>query len=120
MRYTRMYADDDGESHFEDIDVEMISRAVQPPNLPAAQSAIWPVERFRFLELPSGLDLTHPAPGRQFFAVLAGGLCITTSDGESRTFTSGDVVLAEDTTGKGHRTVSTGLDSALMAISELQ
>lgn len=33
---------------------------------------------------------------------MSGNWEITTSDGEIRTFSTGDVLLVEDTTGKGH------------------
>jgi quercetin dioxygenase-like cupin family protein len=46
----------------------------------------------------------HPAPRRQLFVALAGELEVTVSDGEARRIRAGDVVLTEDTTGKGHTT----------------
>jgi hypothetical protein len=46
----------------------------------------------------------HPAPCRQYVIVLEGEVEVTTSDGESRVVGSGEVVLVEDTHGKGHIT----------------
>jgi uncharacterized cupin superfamily protein len=44
----------------------------------------------------------HPAPRRQFYFPLSGELEVEVSDGEVRRFSSGDVLLLEDTFGKGH------------------
>ena len=48
-----------------------------------------------------------PAP-RQYVISLAGGISITASDGETRHIGAGEIVLVEDTTGKGHITRSSG------------
>jgi len=45
----------------------------------------------------------HTAPCRQYVVTLAGSLEFTTRDGEIFTLAPGDVLLAEDTTGSGHR-----------------
>ena len=45
----------------------------------------------------------HPAPRRQYIINLDAGVRITASDGESRVIGAGEVILVEDTTGKGHR-----------------
>src|SRR5437899_12550960 len=44
----------------------------------------------------------HPAPRRQYIINLDAGVKITASDGESRVIGTGEVILVEDTTGKGH------------------
>jgi hypothetical protein len=44
----------------------------------------------------------HPAPRRQYIINLDAGVQITASDGEARTIAAGEVILVEDTTGKGH------------------
>ena len=46
----------------------------------------------------------HPAPQRQFIALLDGAIEIEVSDGERRTFRGGEVLLLEDTAGRSHRT----------------
>ncbi|WP_179472155.1 cupin domain-containing protein [Mycolicibacterium vinylchloridicum] len=45
----------------------------------------------------------HTAPVRQLVVTLAGTLVFTTRDGEEFTLAPGDVLLAEDTVGSGHR-----------------
>ena len=44
----------------------------------------------------------HPAPGRQYIINLGAGVKITASDGESQVIGTGEVILVEDTSGKGH------------------
>lgn len=46
----------------------------------------------------------HNAPKRQFIFLLDGVIQIESSLGIVRNFSSGDVLLVEDTRGKGHRT----------------
>jgi hypothetical protein len=45
----------------------------------------------------------HPAPQRVLAIYLSGELEIEASDGEVRPLFRGTILLAEDTTGKGHR-----------------
>ncbi len=46
----------------------------------------------------------HTAPRRQFVVGLSGATEIELADGTRRRFGPGDVLLADDTTGQGHRT----------------
>lgn len=46
----------------------------------------------------------HVAPARQFIVLLDGRIEIETTDGQVRRFGGGDVLLVEDTSGRGHRT----------------
>ncbi len=56
-----------------------------------------------FREVQPTYDLDwHPAPRRQYIINLDAGVQITASDGESRMIGAGEVILVEDTTGKGH------------------
>ena len=50
----------------------------------------------------------HPAPRRQYIINLDAGVRITAGDGESRVIGAGEVILVEDTTGKGHLSKSVG------------
>lgn len=55
-------------------------------------------------ETSSGGSLAwHTAPVRQLVVTLAGTLMFSTRDGERFTLRPGDVLLAEDTAGSGHR-----------------
>jgi hypothetical protein len=94
-----MYADEAGETHFEDVEVAMAARGRA-----SELSEVFPVTGvvFRLTKADYDLDF-HPAPRRQFIVNLTGGVEIEVSDGEVRRFGAGTVFLAEDTTGKGHK-----------------
>ena len=56
-----------------------------------------------FRETPGTYDYAwHPAPRRQYIINLDEGVQITASDGEVRIIAAGEVILVEDTHGKGH------------------
>jgi quercetin dioxygenase-like cupin family protein len=56
------------------------------------------------MEAPAGWSTDwHPSSARNLFIVLTGEWEVTASDGESRRFSVGDVLLVDDTSGKGHR-----------------
>ena len=72
-------------------------------------SARLPATGIIFRETSPDYDLDwHPAPRRQYIINLDGGVQITASDGESRIIGAGEVLLVEDTTGKGHLSKSVG------------
>jgi len=120
MKYTRVLSDIDGESRFEDVEVEMRAVDFAPPAPALNLSEFAPTSRFAFLHAPIGwVGDWHPAPRRQFMIYLAGHVEGQTSDGRRRTFGPGSVVLVEDTTGKGHRSRVVGADDALMAVIQL-
>jgi hypothetical protein len=115
MKYVRLFAGPDGETHFEDVAVEFHSRPSTPLVLPTALSELVPADGFRFMSQPPGWRVEHHAPRRQFLVLLAGSAAIQTSDGEIRYFHASDVLLAEDTTGKGHTSWNDG-DDALFSV----
>ena len=97
---TRIYTDAHGDSHFEDVDIALkdagiVGRLSDPVN---AKSVI-------FREVVPSYDWDfHPAPQRQYIVLLDGEIEIETSLGVKRNFSGGQILLVEDTTGKGHRT----------------
>ena len=101
--YVRLFTDDQGETHFEEIQSTLarVDFAYgMPPVLVSEEIA---AEASSFFGAPSGWESDwHPSSGRHLFAVLTGTWEVTASDGEKRTFSKGDVLLVEDTTGKGH------------------
>jgi hypothetical protein len=112
LTYVRLFAGPDGESHFEDVAVEFMAEPPQPFLVSAWQSA----ERVRFLRFTPGFQGgTHLAPFRQFLVCLTGSYAMQTSDREIRYFKPGDVLLVEDTTGKGHTTWNEGTGVAVAA-----
>ena len=66
-------------------------------------SARLPATGIIFRQVPAAYDLDwHPAPRRQYIINLDAGVRITASDGESREIGAGEILLVEDTSGKGH------------------
>lgn len=109
MRYVRMYADPDGESHFADEEAELRPVDFAPPAPPLNLSVPISAKQVAFFEMPEGwYGDWHPAPQRQFFFFLAGEIEAEVSDGEVRRFRPGSVLLMEDTTGRGHASRSVG------------
>jgi hypothetical protein len=104
MNYFRIYADADGESHFEDVAVEMGGQARG-----SELSEMYPAVGVIFRRSPADQFIDwHPAPRRQFVVTLSGAAEVEASDGEVRHIGPGTVMLAEDVTGKGHITRGRG------------
>lgn len=104
MRIHNLYTDADGESHFRDIEIEWENES----NF-SKYSARLPATGIIFRETLGDYDLDwHPAPRRQYIINLDAGAQLTASDGEVRTINAGEVILVEDTTGKGHLSKSVG------------
>ena len=96
----RIYSDENGDSHFENISVPM-----HDAGLIGALSEQQAASGIIFREVVAEYDYDfHNAPQRQYLVLLDGEIEIETSLGEKRTFAGGDVILLEDTIGKGHRT----------------
>ena len=100
---TRLYADEYGESHFEEIEIDLTMTEYAPSAPPLELSSITPAKQFGFMRAPAGWSSDwHASAACNTFFVLAGEWEVTASDGESRRFPAGSVLRAEDTTGKGH------------------
>ncbi|MBO32559.1 MAG: cupin [Rhodospirillaceae bacterium] len=121
MRHIRLYADDHGESHFEDIIADLTLQDFAPPASPFYVSSQTDAARFSFFELPVGWGgEEHPAPKRQYFICISGCIEMTAGDGERRLISIGDVVLVEDTHGQGHITKVIGDESFVAALTQLE
>jgi hypothetical protein len=98
MRIHNLYTDASGQSHFRDIEVEWVEE-----RRGSKLSKRLPANGIIFRETQAEHDIGwHPAPRRQYIINLDAGVKITASDGESRVIGVGEVILVEDTTGKGH------------------
>ena len=107
MRIHNLYVDANGETHFRDIEVEWVEER------PGGKlSKRFPATGIIFRETAGDYDLDwHPAPRRQYIINLDAGVQITASDGEARRIGAGEVILVEDTWGKGH--LSKAIDGKL-------
>ena len=91
----RIYTGPDGQTHFEDLP------------LPAAEAshnvALQAGANLVFRSFPADyFSDWHTAPRRQYIFILAGQMEIGIGDGTTRRFGPGDVILADDLTGRGH------------------
>ena len=98
MQVTRIYTGDDGQSHFEDIAIEMIDYEMM-----GQLSDPWTATGVQFREVGGDYLLDfHCAPRRQLVVNLTGSVEIETGSGEKRVLGPGEILLAEDLTGQGH------------------
>jgi hypothetical protein len=117
MKYTRIFTDGEGETHFEDVEISLEFDQYAPPAPPFMVSELRPATRYGFSRFPAGwVGDWHPAPRRQFFLMLSGEVECTVSDRESRVFGPGSVILVEDTTGKGHLSKAVGSKDFIAAM----
>ncbi|WP_162958301.1 hypothetical protein [Nocardia yunnanensis] len=107
LRYTKIETTADGGSAFVDGRIELSVREVATGVIPQAVG-----------ELASGGALfvrsgefdsaPHTAPARQWVVMLRGSVEVTVTSGEKRVFAPGDLLLAADVDGLGHRTATLG------------
>src|SRR5262245_16590017 len=115
LNYVRIYADADGESHFEDVEV-----LLDQPMQVSQMSETFPSTgmNLRRNDREYTLDF-HPAPRRQLGINRTGTVEMETSDGEVRRFGPASIILVEDTTGKGHISRSVGTDERISVFVHL-
>ena len=103
MLIVRIYTGDDGESHFEDIDLPYEQMET------SERTAVENAENIHFRRYQPGSFIDwHPAPRRQYVITLEGQVEVGLGDGTKRIFSTGDVLLADDLTGRGHTTAVYG------------
>lgn len=118
MKYCHLYTDTDGVSHIEDKELGSTELDFMPPAPPVQISTAQSVENLILMGVPADwaeVD-SHPAPARQWVFILQGCVEFIASDGDSRRLGPGGILLAEDTTGEGHRSRIHGNDDALLAV----
>lgn len=111
FKVTRVYSDANGDSRFEDIRIPLNDKG-DIGFLSEAQKA----GTIIFRKVTASYDYNfHTAPARQYIILIDGVIEIETSLGDRRTFSTGEVLLVEDTTGKGHRTknITTAIRSSI-------
>ena len=96
MAFVRVYAGDDGQSHFEDLDL-------LPPD--ARESVSRPTTQLIFGRRPDNFTGFHTQKRRQCVIPMVGGhIEVGIGDGTVRQFGVGDAIVFEDMTGQGHTT----------------
>jgi hypothetical protein len=113
----RIYADAEGETHFEDVEFAFDQTDLVPPAPPVLMTALEDASRYGFeLVHPGWHGDWHPVPQRLLAVYLSGAGTIEASDGEVRHLLPGTILLAEDTIGKGHISRVTGAEDVLVLI----
>jgi len=98
IRVHNLYCDAAGESHWRDITIEWENEGPE-----GKTSARQLANGIIFRQTQAEHDRPwHPAPRRQYIINLDAGVELTASDGESRKIGAGEIILVEDTAGKGH------------------
>src|SRR5437762_167617 len=100
----RLYAGADQQSHFEEIELDLVERGDQSQTAELVAGSGILVRRFEV----GRSNPWHHAPGRYVVFTLCGAVDITISDGSVRRVGPGDVLLAEDLSGQGHETREVG------------
>jgi hypothetical protein len=110
--YTRIFTDDQGDSCFEDVTIELrqafsVQGVEALPSAPflASEGTFWVGSTTEWKA-----DALHTAPRRFIIFGVTGEYAVTTSKGVTRSFPPGSVLVVEDTSGRGHstKTVSDG------------
>lgn len=115
MKITRLFTGDNGQSHFEEIEVALKQHGGAETSRPQPAASIL------FRRTPPGLIIGdfHNAPRRQYLITLQGELEIETGGGTVRRFGPGSVLLAEDLTGKGHISRDVGTEPRISVLVSL-
>jgi quercetin dioxygenase-like cupin family protein len=120
MQYTRIYADASGESHFADVDIELHEAAYAPPAPPFFVSEPSPATAVAWTTIPKGWSSQwHTTPRLQWWFQLAGEVEVSTSDGKTRRFVAGSIVLLEDIKGRGHTTRVVGNEDVVAVYAHI-
>jgi redox-sensitive bicupin YhaK (pirin superfamily) len=119
--FTRLYSDLSGESHFGDVEINFTSVDYTASAPPLNLSTVLKASNVRFMEAPAGWSSDwHTSSARTLFIVFSGEWEVTVSDGESRRFAIGSVILLESTSGIGHSSRITSVDGSLAAMIQLE
>ena len=115
VSYTRIVVDENGDSHFSSGEIPMALGSYAQPEPKLGLSKTYPATTATLFSAPPGyFGDWHTAIRKQFLFHLSGISEIVVSDGETRRFRPGDIVLVEDTTGKGHTARSVGDEDILI------
>jgi len=120
VEYVQLYADMEGESHFQNHQIELTSTNFAPPAPVLDVSPIEPAAGCGFARLAAGwVGDWHPSPKRQWIFFLAGAMEFKVSSGDVHRAGAGSAILLEDTSGKGHQSRVVSDDAAIIVIVQL-
>ena len=99
MKVVRIYTGADNQTHFQDLDPDTFAKLAPKVGEGGVRLNQGPAKSFSDF---------HNAPRRQYVVVMSGMMEIEIGDGTKRQLGPGDVLVAEDLTGKGHVTRGVG------------
>jgi hypothetical protein len=105
MHIHNIYADETGETHFRDIEIELTEAG---PDGTTSKTLRATGIIFRTTPADWHFDW-HQATRRQYVINLDAPHQVTASDGETRTIGAGEIILYEDEHGKGHLSQGLGM-----------
>ena len=109
LTYTHLYSDANGVSHFKTEQLDF--KPLPGPNASQSLSAhvLAGAQGATLLRLRQGaVEDWHVAPRTQFLVAVQGESEVTSGDGKKLRVKPGDVLLMDDTSGKGHKTAAVG------------
>ena len=101
MKIVRIYTGADNQTHFQDLDPDAFATLAAKVGDGGIRVNQGPATSFSDF---------HNAPRREYVVVMSGAMEIEIGDGTTRQRAAGDVLVAEDLTGKGHITRGVGTD----------
>jgi quercetin dioxygenase-like cupin family protein len=120
LKYVKIYADENRETHFQDMEIPLKDADYAPPAPPIAVS---PHENATGVcaigFLPGWFGDFHPAPKHQWMMIMSGTLEIGVSDGEKRQLSAGTIAFLEEAGSKGHSTRVIGDEESILMVTEV-
>ena len=117
---TRVAMYDDDRSYFADDTMAFEVKAFAPPSGPIGVSPVTEAKTFLLTTADrSWVTDWHPTPRRQYVIMLAGSITVEVESGEKRMFKRGDILLLEDTRGRGHDSHVVSDEPAMFAMIAL-
>ncbi len=117
MEITRVYTDSNGNSHFEQVPLNM----EDSNNFGYISNDLGRVVKTYVQNtLPHHNFDLHRAPAKMYITILEGELHVEVSSGEKRVFGKGEMLCLEDVSGKGHKSKTTEKGSQVSLIMEVE
>ena len=102
MNYLRIFTGADGQSHFEDVEMELTEAEFIPGEPPVWSSATFWRGNAAPVMVPAGWGGGRHVAPTKVLAVITKGEVEFEAGGEKRRLGAGTILLFEDTTGSGH------------------
>lgn len=123
LKYVKIFADDNGETHFKDEEAIMTEAGYAPPAPPLWVGPQGKATGVTVVGFPPGwFGDFHPAPRAQWMMIMTGTIEVEVSDGEKRTYTAGtanSIAFLDDVGSKGHISRNVGDELSIVMVAEV-